>query len=180
MGEEGLISIENLSKSFLEGMEVGDEGSVAAAVYEGSRPLLIEIQALTARTNCGFPRRTCLGIDIRRLNMLLAVLERKADLDLSTQDVYVNVVGGLKPEGTATDLAVALAVYSVYKGRNPAGRTLAIGEIGLTKVVIPGHQGHVPVLRGGGVHGGGDEAGHRRSEERRVGKECRSRWSPYH
>ena len=113
-------------------MEVGDEGSVAAAVYEGSRPLLIEIQALTARTNCGFPRRTCLGIDIRRLNMLLAVLERKADLDLSTQDVYVNVVGGLKPEGTATDLAVALAVYSVYKGRNPAGRTLAIGEIGLT------------------------------------------------
>ena len=132
MGEEGLISIENLSKSFLEGMEVGDEGSVAATVYESSRPLLIEIQTLTARTNCGFPRRTCLGIDIRRLNMLLAVLERKADLDLSTQDVYVNVVGGLKPEGTATDLAVALAVYSVYKGRNPAGRTLAIGEIGLT------------------------------------------------
>ncbi|MBN7774416.1 DNA repair protein RadA [Clostridium aminobutyricum] len=132
MREEGLMEIENLSKSFLEGLEDGVEGAVAAAVYEGTRPLLLEIQALTAPTNIGFARRTALGIDLSRLNMILAVLERKANVSLINQDVYVNVVGGLKPEGTSTDLAVALAIYSSYKGKPSSGKTLALGEIGLT------------------------------------------------
>lgn len=132
MREEGLVEIENLSKSFLEGLEDGVEGAVAAAVYEGTRPLLLEIQALTAPTNIGFARRTALGIDLSRLNMILAVLERKANVSLINQDVYVNVVGGLKPEGTSTDLAVALAIYSSYKGKPSSGKTLALGEIGLT------------------------------------------------
>lgn len=132
MMEEGLIEIENLSKTFLEGMEDGAEGAVATAVYEGTRPLLLEIQALTAPTNIGFARRTAIGIDNNRLNMLLAVLERKAGLSLINQDVYVNVVGGLRPEGTSTDLAVVLSIYSSYKGQTGSGKTLALGEIGLT------------------------------------------------
>jgi DNA repair protein RadA/Sms len=132
MREEGLVEIENLSKSFLEGLEDGADGAIAAAVYEGTRPLLLEIQALTSPTNIGFARRTALGIDSSRLNMILAVLERKAGLSLINQDVYVNVVGGLKPEGTSTDLAVALAIFSSYKGKPSSGKTLALGEIGLT------------------------------------------------
>lgn len=132
MLEEGLVEIENLSKTFLEGMEDGAEGAVAGAVYEGTRPLLLEIQALTAPTNVGFARRTSIGIDSNRLNMLLAVLERKAGVSLISQDVYINVVGGLKPEGTSTDLAVVLSIYSSYKGKSVSGKTLALGEIGLT------------------------------------------------
>jgi len=132
MCEEGLTEIENLSGTFLEGMEDGTEGSVATAVYEGTRPLLLEIQALTSPTNIGFARRSAIGIELSRLNMILAVLERKAGISLINQDVYVNVVGGLKPEGTSTDLAVALAVYSAYKGFAIDRKLLAVGEIGLT------------------------------------------------
>ncbi len=132
MREEGLVEIENLSKTFLEGMEEGAEGAVATAVYEGTRPLLLEIQALTAPTNIGFARRTAIGIDNNRLNMLLAVLDRKAGVSLINQDVYINVVGGLKPEGTSTDLAVVLAIYSSYKGHAVSGKILALGELGLT------------------------------------------------
>jgi len=132
MAEEGLIEIENLSGSFLEGMEDGAEGSIATAAYEGTRPLLLEIQALTSPTNIGFARRTALGVENSRLNMILAVLDRKAGLSLINQDVYVNIVGGLRPEGTSTDLAVALAIYSTTKRIPCARKTLAIGEIGLT------------------------------------------------
>lgn len=132
MAEEGLLEIDNLSKSFLEEMEDGAEGSMATAVYEGTRPLLLEIQALAAPTNIGFARRSAIGIDASRLNMILAVLERKAGLSLINQDIYVNVVGGLKPEGTSTDLAVALAIYSTYRGKPSSGKVLALGEIGLT------------------------------------------------
>lgn len=132
MAEEGLIEIENLSKSFLEGMEDGAEGSMAAAVYEGTRPLLLEVQALAAPTNVGFARRSSIGVELSRLNMILAVLERKAGLNLVNQDIYVNVVGGLKPEGTSIDLAVALAIYSTVKGKPCSGKTIALGEIGLT------------------------------------------------
>lgn len=132
MCENGLIEIENLSKSFLEGMEDGAEGSMATAVYEGTRPLLLEVQALTSPTNIGFARRTAIGVELTRLNMILAVLDRKAGLSLINQDVYVNVVGGLKPEGTSIDLAVALSIYSTYKGIPGDRKTLTIGEIGLT------------------------------------------------
>jgi len=132
MAEEGLIEIENLSKSFLEGMENEAEGSMATAVYEGTRPLLLEVQALTAPTNIGFARRSSIGVELSRLNMILAVLDRKAGLSLINQDVYVNIVGGLKPDATSIDLAVALAIYSTYKGIKASNKTLALGEIGLT------------------------------------------------
>ncbi|MGI6751490.1 MAG: DNA repair protein RadA [Anaerovoracaceae bacterium] len=132
MVEKGLIPIENLSESFLEGMEEGAEGSVAAAVYEGTRPLLLEIQALTSPANAGFARRAAIGIETSRLNMILAVLDRKVGISLVENDVYVNVVGGLKPEGTSTDLAVAISIFSAHTGIASPRKTLAIGEIGLT------------------------------------------------
>lgn len=132
MAEEGLVEIENLSGVLMEEMDKESEGAVATAVYEGTRPLILEVQALTSTCNVGFARRTSLGIDNSRLSMLLAVLEKKMGLKLLNQDVYVNVVGGLKPEGTYTDLAVALAVYSSCTGRKLDSRTLVMGEIGLT------------------------------------------------
>ena len=132
MTEEGLEEIQNLSKSFLEGMEDGAEGAMATAVYEGTRPLLLEVQALTSPCNIGFARRTAIGVEFSRLNMILAVLERKAGLSLINQDVYVNIVGGLKPDGTSIDLAVALAIYSTCKGLKGSSSVLAVGEIGLT------------------------------------------------
>jgi DNA repair protein RadA/Sms len=132
MTGEGLAEIENLSGSFLEGMEDGVEGSIATAVYEGTRPLLLEVQALTAPTHIGFARRTAIGVELSRLNMILAVLGRKAGISLINEDVYVNIVGGLRPEGTSTDLAVALAIFSAYKRIPCMKRTLAMGEIGLT------------------------------------------------
>lgn len=132
MAEEGLTEIHNLSECFLEGMEEGTEGAVATALYEGTRPLMLEVQALTSPTNIGFARRTAIGVELSRLNMILAVLERKANLSLINQDVYVNIVGGLRPEGTSIDLAVALAIYSSCKRIKGLSRVLAIGEIGLT------------------------------------------------
>lgn len=132
MCEEGLIDVSNLSQTLMEDMEGGSEGSVATAIYEGSRPLILEIQALTAPTNMSFPRRTSIGIELSRLNMLLAVLERRASVNLSTQDVYINIVGGFKPDGTSVDLAVVLAVLSSFRGITPPPQTLAVGEVGLT------------------------------------------------
>ena len=108
------------------------EGSVTAAIYEGSRPVMFEIQALVSPANVGFARRTSVGIDNQRLSMILAVMEKLVGLQLINQDVYVNVVGGIRPDGTGTDLAVALAVYSSYKRAVPKKRTLAVGEVGLT------------------------------------------------
>lgn len=132
MGESGLEELTDISGTFLENREDTVEGSVATAVYEGSRPVMFEIQALVSTANVGFARRTSVGIDNSRLNMILAVLEKKAGLQLLNQDVYINVAGGMRPEGTSPDLAVALAIFSSYRNVPPKRRTLAIGEIGLT------------------------------------------------
>ena len=132
MREEGLRQVPNLSESLMEDMGGGREGSIATAVYEGTRPLIMEIQALTISSGPGFGRRTAIGVELSRLNMILAVLEKRAGIVLTNQDVYVNIVGGLRPEGTASDLAVAMAVYSSYTGKRPGEMTLALGEIGLT------------------------------------------------
>lgn len=137
MAEEGLIEVNNLSERFLAMADYDKEGSATGAVYEGTRPLLMEIQALTARSNLNFPRRTCIGIDPNRLNMLIAVLERHCGLSLYDQDVFVNVVGGIKPQGTSVDLAVAMALYSSYKKCRPNKRVLLVGEVGLTGEVRP-------------------------------------------
>ena len=132
MEDGGLAEIKNLSGTFLESTDMRAEGSVVTAVYEGTRPVLFELQALTAPANVGFARRTAVGVENQRLNMILAVLEKKLGMTMINQDVYVNVVGGMRPESTSIDLGVALAVYSSMRGIVSPKRTLAIGEVGLT------------------------------------------------
>lgn len=133
MESEGLIEVGDISATFLENKDEKTEGSVATAIYEGSRPVMFEVQGLvTPASGMGFSRRTAVGIDNARLSMIIAVMEKKAGLPLGMQDIYVNVVGGLKPEGTGTDIAVALAIYSSFKRAVPTKRTLAMGEVGLT------------------------------------------------
>ncbi len=137
MRRDGLAGIENISEIFLEGLKDSAEGALATAVYEGTRPLLLEIQALTAPCNVGFARRTGIGVDAQRLGMIVAVLERKCRITLINRDVYVNIVGGIRPEGTSTDLAVALAIWSDEKGFKIPADCLVIGEIGLTGDLRP-------------------------------------------
>ena len=131
MCSEGMIEVSDLSGSLIESSNL-DEGSVISASYEGSRPVFFEIQALVTQANVGFARRTAIGINYNRLNMILAVLEKKAGLSLINHDVYVNVVGGMKSDSTANDLAVALAIYSSAKAKTSRKRVVAVGEIGLT------------------------------------------------
>ena len=131
MTSEGMIEVPDLSGSLIENSTC-EEGSVISAVYEGSRPVFFEIQALVSRANVGFARRTAIGISQNRLSMILAVLEKKAGLNLLDYDVYVNVVGGMNTGSTSTDLAVALAIYSSFKSRSSGRRAVAVGEVGLT------------------------------------------------
>jgi len=131
MRAEGLAEITDLSGCLLDGPLGQTEGTIATATYEGTRPLLLELQALTANAGSGFPRRSAIGLDTNRLGMILAVLEKKARLDLSGSDVYVNIVGGVKPEGTSADLAAALALWSSAKGVVIPEGTIAVGEVGL-------------------------------------------------
>jgi DNA repair protein RadA/Sms len=132
MGNFGMQEEKDLSGSLLENSDIQEEGSLVSAIYEGSRPVFFEIQALVTPANVGFARRTAVGIDHNRLNMILAVLEKKAGISLLNHDVYINVVGGMKPDSTATDLAVALAIYSSFRGKTAKRKTIAIGEVGLT------------------------------------------------
>ena len=131
MRAEGLAEIADLSGCLLDGPLGRTEGTIATATYEGTRPLFLELQALTATAGSGFPRRSSIGLDTNRLAMILAVLEKKARLDLSGSDVYVNIVGGVKPDGTSADLAAALALWSSAKGVVIPEGTLAVGEVGL-------------------------------------------------
>lgn len=137
MEETGLREITDLSRRFLKDLSDTAEGSVVTATYEGTRPLLMEIQALAAPTSMHFARRSAIGIESSRLNMILAVLERKAGMRLLDQDVYVNVVGGMRPEGTSTDLAVALAIHSSFRNQRCSSKMLALGEVGLTGELKP-------------------------------------------
>ena len=107
-------------------------GSVIVAAMEGTRPLLIEIQALTSQTVFGMPRRTANGIDYNRLTVLMAVLEKRGRMNLGSQDVYLNVVSGIKIGEPAVDLGIILSVASSYKGISIPLDVVAIGEVGLT------------------------------------------------
>ena len=133
MEASGLREIDNPSGLFLE-KRADDEvpGSLVAAVLEGNRPLLVEIQALVARTPYGLPRRTAVGVDYNRVNMLLAILEKRLGMDFGTQDAYVNVVGGVKIAETAVDLAIIGSLVSSYRNKAIAPGVLALGEVGLT------------------------------------------------
>ena len=132
MQENGMIEIKDLSATFIESRDITLAGSVISAIYEGSRPVFFEVQALTSNANVGFARRTAIGIDNQRLNMIIAVMEKKLGIRLSDKDVYVNIVGGMKPDSTSTDLAVALAIYSALFDKTSKQPSVAIGEVGLT------------------------------------------------
>ncbi|KAB3532408.1 DNA repair protein RadA [Alkaliphilus serpentinus] len=133
MKEVGLVEVSNPSAMLLESLSKEAEGAVVVATIEGTRPLLVELQALVTPTNTGFPRRTAVGVDLNRLNLIIAVLEKKMGLPLINYDIYVNVVGGLKLEGTCSDLGMAMAIYSSYRGiQLPTKNLMAVGEISLT------------------------------------------------
>ncbi len=131
MSAEGMQEVPDLSGSLIESIS-GEDGSVISASYEGSRPVFFEIQALVTQANVGFARRTAVGVNYNRLSMILAVLEKKAGIKLLDYDVYVNVVGGMNTGSTSTDLAVALAIYSSFRGRTSDKKAIAVGEVGLT------------------------------------------------
>jgi len=139
MFEEGLRPVENPSAALLAERNPSD-GSVVMATLEGTRPLLVEIQALVNPTSFGYPKRTASGFDLNRLNVLIAVMERRTKLNLSDKDIYINVVGGLKLNDQAADLAICMAVASAAAGRRVDDDTVVFGEVGLGGEVrsVPG------------------------------------------
>ena len=138
MRQEGLIEIYDPSKMFLEDTTFNQEGSVVVGIMEGTRPILVEIQALVTQTNSPMPRRTAIGIDNQRLSLILAVLEKKLRVPFYNHDVYVNVVGGLNIEGTTADLGLALALLSSVKNKGLVlPKIMIIGEVGLTGEIRP-------------------------------------------
>ncbi len=132
MQEQGLVEIANPSQAFLAERLPSATGSVVAVTMEGTRPLLVEIQALTTTTSLSLPRRTANGIDFNRLLLLVAVLSKRLSLKLNTQDVFVNVVGGLRISEPAADLAVAAAIASSFQNAPVAEDSVLLGEIGLS------------------------------------------------
>lgn len=130
MYEEGLRLVENPSAALLSERQNLD-GSVVLATIEGTRPLLVEIQALVNPTNFGYPKRTASGFDANRLNLLIAVLERRTKLNLSDKDIYINVVGGLRLNDQAADLAICMAIASAAAGRRLDDGIVVFGEVGL-------------------------------------------------
>jgi len=137
MTGKGLAQVENPSEVFLSRRSQRVPGSVVAPVLEGSRPLLVEVQALTTATSFGLPRRTANGIDMNRLQLVVAVLTKVAGLRLGNQDILVNVVGGLRVSEPAVDLAVALAIASSFSDREMDPGLIAVGEIGLSGEIRP-------------------------------------------
>ena len=131
MMDKGLMPIADLEKAFLEKGIKNVSGSIVTSVMQGTRPLLVEIQALVVPTKLAIPRRVAQGIDSRRLELLLAVLTRRCGLPVYDFDVFVNVAGGLKVTEPASDLAICLAVASSYFDKSISGKTIAVGEVGL-------------------------------------------------
>lgn len=131
MGEQGLAPVANPSQALLAERQPG-AGSVVLATLEGTRPLLVEVQALVNTTAFGYPKRTAVGFDLNRLNLLTAVLQRRANLNLSSSDIYVNVVGGLRVSEPAADLAIILSIASAFKDYAIPGDLVAFGEVGLS------------------------------------------------
>jgi DNA repair protein RadA/Sms len=170
MDEGGLREVPDPARAFLVEHDVAAPGSVVGATLEGSRALLVEVQALVAPTGYGTPRRTAIGLDPGRLALLVAVLARRAGIGLGSHDVYANLAGGLAADDPGLDLAVAIALASTFRDRPVAAGTVAVGEIGLlgelrpvaglerrlreaarlgfTQALVPPGRGAVPVIPG--------------------------------
>ena len=132
MRQSGLREVTNPSEYMLDGKPENASGSIVACSMEGSRPILIEIQALVCHTNLPMPRRTTAGTDFNRVNLLLAVLEKRAGMQMSACDVYVNIAGGIRMTEPAIDLGLILALVSSYKDIAIDEKTIAFGEVGLS------------------------------------------------
>lgn len=132
MRQNGLVEVENPSEYMLSGKPENSSGSVVACSIEGTRPLLIEIQALVCDTNFGMPRRTATGTDYNRVNLLMAVLEKRIGLHLANCDAYVNIAGGIRMNEPAIDLGIVMAIVSSYKNRPVDERMIVFGEVGLS------------------------------------------------
>lgn len=130
MNQQGLAEVENPSAALLAERQNTD-GSIILATLEGTRPILVEIQALVTPTNFGYPKRTASGFDLNRLNLLIAVVERRTKLKLNDKDIFINVVGGLKIQDSAADLAICLAIASAVAGRKLSEDFVVFGEVGL-------------------------------------------------
>ena len=132
MRQSGLNEVENPSEYMLSGKPVGASGSVVACSMEGTRPILVEVQALVCHSNFGIPRRTAAGTDFNRVNLLMAVLEKRLGLKLADCDAYVNIAGGIKMNEPAMDLGIVLALISSYKDKPVDEKTICFGEVGLS------------------------------------------------
>ena len=132
MRSDGLVEVENPSEYMLSGKPQGASGSVVACSMEGTRPVLLEIQALVCHSNFGIPRRTAAGTDFNRVNLLMAVLEKRLGMNLSTCDAYVNIAGGIRMTEPAIDLGIILAIISSFRDKAIADDVLAFGEVGLS------------------------------------------------
>lgn len=132
MGEKGLQEVSNPSEFMLNGKPRGASGSIVVCSMEGTRPILIEIQALVCHSNFGIPRRQTTGTDFNRVNLLMAVLEKRLGLQMGNCDAYVNIAGGIKIQEPAIDLGIAMAIVSSFKNRAIEDGVIAIGEVGLS------------------------------------------------
>ena len=131
MHEDGLHEVKNPSELFLSGREMKTPGSVVTSTIEGTRPILLEVQALVTPSNYGYPQRVSNGFDQRRLSILLAVLEKRADIRVAATNVFVNIAGGIRVTEPAADLAVCAAIASSLKDKVINNQTIIIGEVGL-------------------------------------------------
>lgn len=132
MRKEGLIEVENPSEYMLKGRPEGEPGSVVSCSMEGTRPILIEVQALVCRTNFNMPRRTSTGTDYNRVNLLMAVIEKRFGFRLSECDAYINIAGGIKINEPSLDLAIIVAIISSYRNKELDSHMIIFGEVGLT------------------------------------------------
>lgn len=132
MKQEGLVEVQNASEYMLSGRPEGASGSVVSCSMEGTRPILLEIQALVCHSGFGIPRRQAIGTDFNRVNLLMAVLEKRLGIQMSDCDAYVNLAGGMRIMEPAIDLAIAMAVVSSFKNRAMDDRMIVFGEIGLS------------------------------------------------
>lgn len=140
MVEEGLMPVDNPSAALLEERQASD-GSVVLATLEGTRPILVEVQALVNKSNYGYPKRAASGLDLNRMNLLVAMLEKRTKLNLAENDIYINIVGGLRLNEPAADLAVCMAIASAARGLQLQSNAVVFGEVGLS-----GEVRHVPFI----------------------------------
>ena len=140
MTDTGLQPVANPSAALLAERQVSD-GSIVLATLEGTRPLLVEVQALVNRSNYGYPKRAASGIDLNRINLLVAMLEKRTKLNLAEQDIYINIVGGIRLTEPAADLAICMAIASASRGMQLKQNAVVFGEVGLS-----GEIRHVPFL----------------------------------